>query len=262
MTVPFFLVDAFTNGPFTGNPAGVCLCEKEPSEAWMSSVGSEVNHAETAFVWPNRSGHGLRWFTPTSEVDLCGHATLAAAHAMYSTGRVPPEQRIEFTTKSGVLTCSVDDGLIQMDFPAETPYEDTSLSLDPRLGLETTWEGANRMDLICVLLNEESVVEFVPNMDLVAKLGHRGLAITAKSSDPVVDYVCRFFAPQVGVPEDSVTGSLHCALAPYWRSVLGKDQLKGLQLSKRTGLVHSTVYGDRVILKGGARTVITGTLEA
>lgn len=228
----------------------------------MASVGMEINQAETAFVWPKPEGYGLRWFTPAVEVDLCGHATLASAHVLYEQGRLDPRHSVGFHTRSGILTCSLSDGEVVMDFPAERPAESHDLGIAQALGVRTLWEGANRMDLFCVLESQDAVLALNPDFAAVKKLGHRALIVTAKSTDADTDYVCRCFAPQAGIDEDPVTGSAHCALAPYWQGQLGKNELVGLQASKRTGRVKATVSETRVILRGKARTVVSGTLTA
>jgi len=248
MRVPFFLIDAFAHGPFTGNPAGVVILEEPLPDATMQAIGGEINQAETAFVWPEGARHRLRWFTPTTEVDLCGHATLAAAHAL---GR-----DVEFVTRSGVLAARENANGWELDFPAE-PFEE---SQDTIPGVDALWTGRNRMDILALLDHEDSVVQYVPDFAAISAIPARGLIVTAPADANEVDYVCRFFAPQVGVPEDSVTGSAHCGLAPFWCVKLGKTELLGYQASARGGYVRTEMRGERVQLSGKAITVVEGIL--
>ena len=226
---------AFADAPFAGNPAAVCLPDGEPDAAWMQHVARDMNQAETAFVRPRADGDwDLRWFTPTVEVDLCGHATLAAAHILWVSGRATGAVR--FHTRSGVLTCTAAGGLIEMDFPAEpaAPVGDLG-ELALVLGATPTFIGRNRMDVLAVLPLASDVRDLKPNLAQLAKIEARGVIVTAPGADPGIDFVSRFFAPQSGVPEDPVTGSAHCCLGPYWRGVLRKDELVGFQASPRGG---------------------------
>jgi PhzF family phenazine biosynthesis protein len=263
MSASLYLVDAFTDRPFAGNPAAVCLLDGHPDAAWMQAAAAEMNQAETAFVRPRPDGDwDLRWFTPTVEVELCGHATLASAHVLWESRRVPAATPVRFHTKSGVLTCTNRDGRIEMDFPAEpaapiqAPAEEAFA-----LGAAPTFVGRNRMDMLVVLGSAAEVRALAPDLGLVAKIPARGVIVTAGSDTPDADFVSRFFAPQSGVAEDPVTGSAHCCLGPYWRGVLGKDELVGRQVSKRGGTVLVRVAGDRVILGGTAVTVVEGELR-
>lgn len=254
-----FLVDAFASHPFSGNAAGVLLSEQRLAEGWMQAVAGEMNQAETAFPIPiGQNRFELRWFTPTVEVDLCGHATLATAHVLFETGTADPDATIAFETKSGELTCSRRNGLIAMDFPSE-PVEPTSAPTG-------TWPAGewfrNRMDWLMMLESEDVVRKFEPKFDQILAIGLRGLIVTAVA-DAGRDYhfVSRFFAPQSGVPEDAVTGSAHCALSPFWSSRLGHDELIGFQASRRGGLVHVRYGGHRVELAGEAQTTLQGDLS-
>lgn len=263
VSIPIFQVDAFAERPFTGNPAGVCLLESEPPAPWMQSVAAEMNLAETAFLWPREGGYSLRWFTPTVEVDLCGHATLASAHILWEVGRVDLREPIRFSTRSGVLTCTRNGSLIEMDFPAEpasavTPPPELILAL----GKYPIWSGKNRMDYLLELKSEEAVRELTPDLVALAQLPSRGVIVTAASDKPGIDFVSRFFAPQSGVPEDPVTGSAHCALGPYWSERFGKHSLVGFQASVRGGRVEVRVEDSRVILGGAAVTVFGGEMSA
>lgn len=249
MRLPFRLIDAFEHGLFTGNPAGVVLLEEPLADATCQAIAAEVNQAETAFVWPEDGRFGLRWFTPTAEVDLCGHATLAAAHAL-------GQPAVSFSTRSGILTATQVGPHWELDFPAEPYDEDRAIEVP----VTAVWQGRNRMDVVALVSNENEVAAFTPDFAQIARLPARGLVITAAANDPDVDYVCRFFAPQVGVPEDSVTGSAHCALAPFWAERLDRTELIGYQASSRGGYVRTSVVGNRVKLRGSARTTIEGEL--
>jgi PhzF family phenazine biosynthesis protein len=264
MSSPFFLVDAFTEHPFAGNPAGVCLPADDRDHLWMQAVAAEMNQAETAFLRLRADGDwDLRWFTPAIEVDLCGHATLASAHVLWETGRGSRGRPVRFHTRSGVLTCTAVKGRIEMDFPAEPASAIESPAEEAfAFGASPVFVGRNRMDMLVVLNSAEAVRKLNPDMNQVAKIKARGVIVTARSDKPDADFVSRFFAPQSGVAEDPVTGSAHCCLAPYWRDVLGKDELIGHQVSKRGGYVAVRCAGGRVILGGTAVTVVEGSLRS
>jgi len=258
-----YTVDSFTDEFFKGNPAGVCILSDPVPDVWMQSVAAEMRHSETAFLLGAENGgpYRLRWFTPVTEVTLCGHATLAAAHVLYSTGTVP--ETLEFSTKSGILSVTRDkSGLIRMDFPAKvlhaTPPPE---GLIDALGLKPVWMGKNVWDYLVEVESEEAVLATSPDFRALEAIDARGIIVTARASRPGSDYVSRFFAPRAGVPEDPVTGSAHCALAPYWSAKLGSDSLVGAQLSERGGVVRTTVRGDRVELAGNAVTVLSGELH-
>jgi PhzF family phenazine biosynthesis protein len=269
------IIDAFTDRPFAGNPAAVCLLDGDawPDEGWMRRVAAEMNLSETAFAHPLPAGAGadwaLRWFTPTVETNLCGHATLATAHALHGDGAT--DGTVRFSSRSGVLVAHAhQDGTITLDFPAapaaEAPVPDglvDALGATPEAAYGTGALG----DLLVVLADEATVRALTPDVAALAGLadrdGVRGFIVTAAASDPGrgYDFVSRFFAPAQGIPEDPVTGSAHTALAPYWSARLGRDALTGLQASARTGLVRTAVHGDRVHLTGRAVTVLDGTLQ-
>jgi PhzF family phenazine biosynthesis protein len=268
------IIDAFTDRPFAGNPAGVCLLDGDdwPDEGWMRQVAAEMNLSATAFAHPlSASGQAdwaLRWFTSVVELDLCGHGTLAVTHALRSDNRTSGSTR--FSVRSGILMAHVgDDGAITLDFPAASPIEVAAPDgLTEALGAEpeaTYGTGALR-DLLAVFGSEEAVRGLAPNLGEVARLtrrdGIRGVIATAPASHPEesYDFVSRFFAPALGIPEDSVTGSAHTALAPYWSARLDRNGLTGLQTSARTGHVRTAVHGERVHLTGRAITVFDGTL--
>ncbi len=262
MSLPLLLIDAFTDQPFRGNPAAVCLLEHEPPSAWMQSVAAEMNQAETAFVWLEKADFGLRWFTPTVEVDLCGHATLAAAHALWETQRLAPGEVAHFQTRSGLLSCRRTGEWTAMDFPAEPPVQmDTQYDFSAMLGADPIWTGRNRMDYFVQLHSGTALREITPDLAAIAELPARGLIVTARADTADYDFASRFFAPQAGVPEDHVTGSAHCALGPFWADRIGKSQLIGFQASSRGGFVEIAVLEQmRVELRGKALTVLTGTL--
>jgi PhzF family phenazine biosynthesis protein len=250
-----FTVDAFTGTAFQGNPAAVCLLETPVTDSWMQSVAAEMNLSETAFLL----GDSLRWFTPAVEVTLCGHATLATAHVLYSTGTATGQ--LEFKTASGTLTVNrLGDGMITMDFPAKemTPAPVPG-GLEKALGVTPVQVENSHLDLLVEVDSEETVRTLSPDIAALAALDARGVIVTARGTD--TDFVSRFFAPKVGVPEDPVTGSAHCALSPYWSARLGRASLVGAQLSRRGGLVGVTLDGDRVHLAGRAVTVLSGTLH-
>jgi PhzF family phenazine biosynthesis protein len=269
------IIDAFTDRPFAGNPAAVCLLDTDawPDETWMRRVAGEMNLSETAFAHPlygdPDADWALRWFTPAVETDLCGHATLATTHALHSDGTT--SGTVRFSTRSGVLVAhSRDDGTITLDFPAAPATEAaTPEGLPDALGAKPDavyGTGALR-DLLVVFPDEETVRGLAPDIAAVGRLtrrdGIRGIIATAPAlrSDSGYDFVSRFFAPGDGIPEDPVTGSAHTALAPYWADRLGRDGLTGLQASARTGLVRTAVHGDRVHLTGTAVTVVDGILQ-
>lgn len=261
MSVPLYWVDAFTDHPFSGNPAAVCLLDSPLPDVRMQDIAAEMNLSETAFLLPEAEGYRLRWFTPAAEVDLCGHATLAGAFVLWHTGHVAPTAPIAFHTRSGLLTARQDLGLIRLDFPAcpatacPTPSELSSAVPEPLL-----WVGSNGSDLLVELSNEAAVRDLVPNLSLLAAVPVRGVIVTARSERSGVDFVSRFFAPRYGVPEDPVTGSAHCCLAPFWAERLGRPNLTGYQASRRGGTVKVRLQGDRVELGGKAVLVAQGTL--
>lgn len=255
-------IDAFTNVPFKGNPAGVCVVAEPADDDWMQSVAAEMNVAETAFLWPIDEGFSLRWFTPTTEVDLCGHATLASAHALWEDGTLEPSQQAVFSTKSGVLTADRESDWIVLDFPSEPGIEPIEQEpIEAAIGNEVRETFRNRFDYLAEVSSERVVRELSPDLPAIRGLGCRGLIVTARSNDPAFDFVSRFFAPSVGVDEDPVTGSAHCFLAPYWAEKLGANPLAGFQASTRGGVVGVDVHGDRVRLKGQAVTVLDGQLR-
>ncbi len=265
MTTPLYTADAFTRVPFTGNPAALCILEEEPGTSWMQRVAGEMRLSETAFVYPieeDGADHRLRWFTPEREVDLCGHATLVAAHVLFEEGEASPHEGVTFQTNSGPLACSKDeDGRISMVFPSHPPYESSKDQerLKEALGVPVQWSGENGLDRFVVLETEADVRAVEPDFEALRDLGGRGVIVTAPAADESsVDFVTRFFAPSVGIPEDPVTGSAHCALGPYWSNRLDKDTVTGRQVSQRGGTVFTTVRDDGVEIAGHAVTVVRG----
>jgi PhzF family phenazine biosynthesis protein len=263
MSLKLLQVDAFTRKPFGGNPAAVCFLEEEREAAWMQNVAAEMNLAETAFLVPKEDGYRLRWFTPAVEVDLCGHATLASAHALWETGRLAADAEARFTTKSGLLTCRRAGDAIEMDFPA-TPVREGPPPKDllEALGAEPVWIGVTRFDVFCEMDSEQTVRELEPDHRALKSVGVRGVIVTAASGGSPYDFVSRFFAPGSGIDEDPVTGSAHCALAPYWAAKLGRSEMVGYQASPRGGEVGVRFGGSRVTLIGRAVTTMAGELLA
>jgi predicted PhzF superfamily epimerase YddE/YHI9 len=266
--IPLFTVDAFARRPFTGNPAAVCLVGGPRDAAWMQNVAREMNLSETAFL--HREGAAdsnefqLRWFTPSVEVALCGHATLASAHILWETGMLPRQREARFHTQSGWLSAARRGEEIELDFPAVNATAcEAPPALAEAIGRPPRWVGRNRMDYLWLVDTEEDVRALAPDIAAISRLGVRGVivtapATTAKGGD--YDFVSRFFAPGAGVPEDPVTGSAHCCLAPFWSGRLGRTELVGYQASARGGYVRTRVAGDRVMLGGTAITVMRGEL--
>jgi len=259
--IPCWQVDAFTDRPFAGNPAAVVWLDADADPAWMQKVAAEMNLAETAFVRRLADGYSLRWFTPKVEVDLCGHATLGSAHVLWASGTVT-EEVLRFHTRSGVLTCSRDGLLIELDFPATPP---TEAAVDPAvmsaLGASSSvYFGRSRFDVLVQLPSVAELRSLQPDLRKLAATDARGVIVTAESDDPKYDFISRFFAPRCGVDEDPVTGSAHCALTPYWAEKLGKTTLTAFQASERGGVLYLRLNGDRVILGGQAVTVWEGHL--
>lgn len=261
MPVPLYVVDAFTAQAYRGNPAAVCLLEAAKEASWMQQVAAEMNLSETAFLVPQGDSYLLRWFTPKVEVDLCGHATLASAHLLWATERVPSGQPIKFHTKSGLLTAKRQGEWIEMDFPAE-PVADATIppALAEGLGTTIKYVGLNRHDYLVEVANESTLRALKPDLGMLAILPVRGIIITCPSQKPEFDFVSRFFAPLAGVAEDPVTGSAHCALGPFWASRLKKEELIGFQASARGGVVKVRAEGNRVALGGQAVLVCRGEL--
>jgi PhzF family phenazine biosynthesis protein len=261
MPQPVTVVDAFTDVPFAGNPAAVCVLPGPREERWLQAVAREMNHAETAYLLPGGDAWRLRWFTPAVEVELCGHATLASAHVLWEHGHLDRAQVALFQTRSGLLTAVTRDGWITLDFPATPP---TPAQAPPALaqGVGVPLVGAfrTRFDWLVELESEAAVRSLDPDLPTLARLGSRGVIVTSAAASPDYDFVSRFFAPAAGVPEDPVTGSAHCALGPLWGARFGRHQLVGRQVSSRGGTVRVTLQGERVLLSGQAVTTLRGEL--
>ncbi|MBV8517261.1 MAG: PhzF family phenazine biosynthesis protein [Acidobacteria bacterium] len=255
-------VDAFTAAAFRGNPAAVCLLDRERDDAWMQNVAAEMNLSETAFLLQRDDGYSLRWFTPAVEVALCGHATLASAHALWEEQLLDANERARFYTKSGLLTADRDGEWIELDFPATAANaSDAPDGLLDALGLAgASFIGRNKFDYLVEVDSEETVRALAPDHARLRTIPVRGVIVTSRASNGDYDFVSRFFAPGSGVDEDPVTGSAHCALAPYWAAKLGREELTGFQASARGGIVRVRVDGARVKLRGNAVTVLRGEL--
>lgn len=255
-------VDAFTSEPFRGNPAAVCVLESPRDDDWMAAVAREMNLSETAYLERRDDGWGLRWFTPATEVDLCGHATLASAHALWEMQLAAPGETLRFHTRSGELTARREADGIVLDFPAEpattVPWVKPLLEA---LGIAVPVAFArNRFDYLVEVGDAAQVHDLRPDMALLAEVPTRGVIVTARSESGEWDFVSRWFGPRVGVDEDPVTGSAHCCLGPWWAERLGRTELRGFQASARSGTVGVRVLGDRVELIGSAVTVLRGEL--
>jgi predicted PhzF superfamily epimerase YddE/YHI9 len=260
---PIQVVDAFTDRAFAGNPAAVCVLPAAASEAWMRAVAREMNLSETAFLHREGDGWHLRWFTPRAEVDLCGHATLASAYTLWETGSLAPEAQARFFTRSGVLTSMRRGTWIEMDFPVK-PVEavEPPPGLLEALGVTATYVGKNSFDYLVEVGSEAEVRAAAPDFGRLRHTPARGAIVTSRAATSEVDFVSRFFAPAVGVDEDPVTGSAHCALVPYWAPKLEKHELLASQISERGGTLRLRLEGERVHIAGKAVTVWTGELVA
>jgi PhzF family phenazine biosynthesis protein len=260
MRIPLYQIDAFADGPFTGNPAAVCPLDAWLPDALMQAIAAENNLSETAFFVPEAEGWRLRWFTPTTEVDLCGHATLASAYVIFNVF-APDRQRVVFRTeKAGDLVVTRDGGLLALDFPARPPAPCAALpGLGKALGLEPTGVFAAR-DYLAVYDDSDDVAALAPDFAALATLDRFAVIVTAPGRGEI-DFVSRFFAPRQGVDEDPVTGSAHCTLIPYWAGRLGKIRLNARQLSRRGGSLCCELDGDRVKIAGRAVLYLTGTIE-
>lgn len=263
MGLPISQVDAFTDRPFTGNPAAVCILPAAADARWMQDIAREMNLSETAFLVRQGDGFDLRWFTPAVEIDLCGHATLASAHVLWSDGLLPQAAQARFHTRSGLLTADRRGEWIELDFPATGAEAATSPpGLNAALGITPRFVGRSRFDYLLEVDGEDVVRGCKPDFGALARVEARGVIVTSRAAASSYDFVSRFFAPRSGVDEDPVTGSAHCALAPYWSAKLGRPELVGYQASARGGTVRVRLRGDRVILGGQAVTVLRGDLTA
>ena len=257
MEISLYQVDAFASSVFSGNPAAVCPLREWLPESLMQSIARENNLSETAFLVPERDSYRIRWFTPEAEVDLCGHATLASAHVIFSfldTGRT----RVSFQSRSGPLQVGRSRDLLVMDFPSYPPHAcEVPAGLLHALGAEARTVLCSE-DYFAVFADEEEVLALKPDMNVLSGLGLRGVIVTAPGRD--ADFVSRFFAPGIGIPEDPVTGSAHCALVPYWAKRLRKSDLHARQVSRRGGELFCRDLGERVEIAGRAALYMTGSI--
>jgi len=260
--VRIFQVDAFASRPFEGNPAAVCLLPVPRDAAWMQQMAAEMNLSETAFLSKEGIFYRLRWFTPSFEVDLCGHATLASAHILWEEGLIAPDKTACFKTRSGILSASKAGESIMLDFPVEPerPLE-APINLYCALGIMPRYVGKNRFDYLIELDSEEMLRSLRPDFKLLATVEMRGVIVTCRSASSVYDFASRFFAPRLGIDEDPVTGSAHCCLGPFWQRRLKKDRMLAYQCSARGGLVQIQMKGERLNLGGQAVTIFRGEMD-
>jgi PhzF family phenazine biosynthesis protein len=260
MTIPLFHVDAFTDRPFGGNPAAVCILPLWKADGWLQGIAGEMNLSETAFLVKQADHFDLRWFTPKVEVDLCGHATLASAHVLWNNG-YSTSDGIRFSTRSGILKARRHGEDIELDFPL-TPEEaaEAPPGLLEALGTSAKYVGKNRFDFLIEVESEAALRGLAPDFKRLTTIPVRGIIVTSRSSDPRFDFVSRFFAPASGVDEDPVTGSAHCCLGDFWRKRLGNSELVAYQASARGGVVRVQIVNDRALLGGRAVAVAKGEL--
>ena len=262
MVVPIIQVDAFTDKPFSGNPAAVCILPETRSQTWMQDVAREMNLSETAFLRPQEDGFDMRWYTPSVEVELCGHATLASAHVLWEMGYLKPSSQARFHTASGLLTAQRQGDWIELDFPVEREQPTAApQSLAEALGVSPLYVGKNRFDYLVEIESEEILSDLKPNWALLAEVPCRGVIVTSRTASREYDFVSRFFAPRSGILEDPVTGSAHCCLGPFWSSRIGKDELVAYQASARGGIVRIRLGESRIYLSGQAVTVMRGEMD-
>lgn len=257
-----FTVDAFTSEKFSGNPAGVCILEENKDDGWLLNIAAEMNLSETAFVKRSGDGFHLRWFTPKTEVELCGHATLSTAHILWEEGILKNDETAIFDTvfKSRLTAVKRGDE-IELNFPKNVPVESKeNAELNNALGIKPLLLFTTEHHYVAELSFEDDVLNVRPDFSLLEKLPKYGTIITAKADGKDYDFVSRFFAPVKGINEDPVTGSAHCVLAPYWGKKLNKTTMKAYQASERGGYMTVTLEGDRVLLKGKAITILKGEL--
>ncbi len=261
MGIKIYQVDAFSDKAFHGNPAAVCILSEPINEKWAQKVAMEMNLSETAFLYKEGNGYNLRWFTPTVEVDLCGHATLASAHVLWEENYLDPQEKAIFNTKSGILQAEQANGWIKLDFPVKPIVEASPPpGLLEILGIKANFVGVNKSDYLIEVENEAAVRNITPNSLELRKLPVRGVIVTSQATKGEFDFISRFFVPGSGIDEDPVTGSAHCCLGPYWQSKIKKDFFYAYQASKRGGTIKIQVKKDRVHLYGQAITVLKGEL--
>jgi len=256
-----YQVDAFADRLFSGNPAAVCIVTDAIDDHLMQQIAMEMNLSETAFLQKKDAGFDLRWFTPTTEVDLCGHATLASAHVLWESGLLPKDTTATFHTRSGVLKATHATEGITLDFPAQPPEEtDAPPALIDSLNAQPVYAGYNGTDYLFVVEDEDTVLSLTPDFRQMREVDMRGVIVTAPSNNPGIAFMSRFFAPAAGVDEDPVTGSAHCCLGPYWSQQLGKTTMQAHQASRRGGKLQVTLKNNRILLTGNAITVLEGQL--
>jgi PhzF family phenazine biosynthesis protein len=254
-------VDAFTDTPFAGNPAAVCVLPAPQEASWMQNVAQEMNLSETAFLVRQDDGFNLRWFTPTVEVDLCGHATLASAHVLWQEGHLSPTEAARFHTRSGLLTAERQGEWIELSFPANPSAEiEIPAALAKALNQSIRQVSENSLGYLVELKSEAAVREIQPDFELLKQLSAQGIIVTSRADNSNYDFISRFFAPNLGINEDPVTGAAHCCLGPYWHDRLHKSEFLAYQASARGGVVKVRCTRDRVFLGGQAVTVLQGTL--
>ena len=258
-----FQVDAFTDEPFKGNPASVMIVSEDVTSEWMQNIAFEMNLSETAFVIPQNNGFHIRYFTPAKEVALCGHATLASAHILYSLGLISEKDKIEFKALGGDLTVKKDGSWIVMNFPAfDNQKTDIHTDFESSVGFQPIeMYSSNYNWVIAVAQTEDEILNSNPDFERIKNNGLAHLMITAKSNSNQADFVVRCFAPSLGINEDPVTGSAHCALTPLWSEKLGKTEFNSLQLSKRTGKLKVKLVNGRVEIKGKAVTIFKAEIK-
>jgi len=261
MNTTLFQVDAFTEQPFKGNPAAVCILQEPAPDEWMQQLAAEMNLSETAFLLPENGDWQLRWFTPKTEVDLCGHATLASAHVLFELHPNLRDRPIKFHTRSGLLVARWVDELVELDFPAMHPEPiEIATGVESALGVRVVTGVRSGDYFLFEVVDDQAVWEAAPDFRALSESEMPEVIITARSADPDYDFVSRFFAPQLGIDEDPVTGSAHCLLAPYWAEKLGKKVFEAYQASKRGGRLHVRLVGERVRISGAARMIFSAEL--
>ncbi|AKP47042.1 MULTISPECIES: PhzF family phenazine biosynthesis protein [Bacillus] len=256
-----FLINAFTDQPFAGNAAAVCFLPESKDAGWMQKVAKEIHLPTTAFIKHTNGKFSLRWFTPSMEIPLCGHGTLASAYVLWEMGYIKAENPVSFSTKSGVLTATVKNGWIELDFPSAPDHEINAPDrLIQALGVVPKYVGKNQLDYIVEVESDDVVKNLIPDIDSIAQLPIRGVIVTSRSSSGRFDFISRLFSPAQGIVEDAVTGSAHCCLGPYWKRRLNKDEFIAYQASARGGMIKVKMANNRVLLSGKAVTVIKGEL--
>ncbi len=256
---PIYFVNAFTNKPFSGNPAAICIPKEILQDNIMQAIASEINLSETAFIYKKNNLFELRWFTPSTEVNLCGHATLAASHILWQLNYINKRKRIKYMTKSGILIASKKRYLIELNFPLyEVKAAKPPTKIINSLNIKPSFTGKTNGNYLFLLDDENEVKQISPNFEFIHKYCNYGIIVTSACSSKHFDYVCRYFAPHQGINEDPVTGSIQCSLGPFWQKILDKNILSCFQLSKRTGVPYIKVTNKSVLISGTALTTMKG----